>query len=67
MHLIHPNVLRIGLVILAVLLVLIHVLKRKIKYKGGIKAANTHFVKDLSIYQSRKDSIQLPLLFLRYV
>lgn len=54
MHLIHPNVLRIGLVILAVLLVLIHVLKRKIKYKGGIKAANTHFVKDLSIYQSRK-------------
>ncbi|MBO4863236.1 MAG: hypothetical protein J5517_02610 [Eubacterium sp.] len=54
MHLIHPNVLRIGLIVLAVLVVLMHILKRTIKYKGGIKAANTHYVKNLPEYQSRK-------------
>ena len=54
MHLIHPRVLQIGLILLAVLIVVMHVLKVTIKYKGGIKAANTHFVKNLDIYKSRK-------------
>ena len=54
MHLIHPKVLWIGLTALAILVVLMHILKHTIKYKGGIKAANTHYVKNLPEYQSRK-------------
>ncbi|MBR1773576.1 MAG: hypothetical protein IJ749_06710 [Eubacterium sp.] len=54
MHYIHPMVLKIGLPVLAVAVILLHVLKRKNKYRGGIKAANTKFVKELSIYKSRK-------------
>ena len=54
MHLIHPSVLKIGLPILAVLIIVMHVLKTKNKYKGGIKAANTYFVKNLDAYKTRK-------------
>ena len=54
MHLIHSMVLKIGLVGLAVLVVIMHILKRKIYYKGGTKAANTYFIKNLEIYQRRK-------------
>ncbi len=54
MHLIHPLVLKIGLPILAAAIIALHVIKRKIKYRGGTKAANTSFVKELSIYKSRK-------------
>lgn len=54
MHLIHPIVLKIGLPLLAVLVVVMHIIRRKIKYKGGIKAANTSFVRELDIYKSKK-------------
>ncbi len=54
MHLIHPNVLKIGLPVLAVIIILMHVLKLKIKYKGGIKAANTYFVRNLDTYKTRR-------------
>jgi len=55
MHLIHPLVLKIGLPVLTVAIIALHVIKRKIKYHGGIKAANTGFVKNLGIYKSRKN------------
>ncbi len=53
MHLIHPMVVKVGIPVLLVLLVVLHILRRKIKYRGGIKAANTSFVKELSIYKTR--------------
>ena len=54
MHLIHPMMVRIGLPVLAVLIIVAHIIRRKIKYKGGVKAANTYFVKSLDVYKSRK-------------
>ena len=55
MHFIYPWVLRIGLPVLAVLVVLMHIIRRKTKYRGGIKAANTFFVKNLDAYKTRKN------------
>ena len=55
MHFIHPMVLKIGLPVLAAIIIALHVIKRKIKYRGGVKAANTSFVKELSIYKTRKN------------
>ena len=54
MFLIHPLVLKIGIPVLLALTVVMHIIRRKIKYKGGIKAANTSFVKELDIYKKRK-------------
>lgn len=54
MHYIHPMVLKVGLPVLAVLIIVLHLIKKKIKYRGGIKAANTYFVKDLDIYRNRR-------------
>ena len=54
MFFIHPLVLKIGIPVLVVLLIVAHFIKRKIKYKGGIKAANTSFVKELDIYKKKK-------------
>ena len=53
MHLIHPMVVKIGIPVLLVLLVVMHIVRRKIKYRGGIKAANTKFVRELSAYKNR--------------
>ncbi len=54
MHFIHPLVLKIGLPVLAAAIIALHVIKRKNKYRGGTKAANTKFIKELGIYKSRK-------------
>ena len=54
MQFIHPMVLRIGVPVLAALVIAMHLIRKKIKYKGGIKAANTNFVRELPIYRSRK-------------
>ena len=54
MFLIHPLVLKIGIPVLIVLMILAHFIKRKIKYKGGVKAANTSFVKELDVYKKKK-------------
>ena len=51
---IHPAVLKWGLPALAVCVIVFHLIKRKIKYKGGIKAANTSFVKSLDIYKNKR-------------
>ena len=50
----NPKVLKWGLPALAVLIIIFHLIKKKIKYKGGIKAANTSFVKGLSIYKNKR-------------
>ncbi|MCR5213561.1 MAG: hypothetical protein K6E10_04035 [Eubacterium sp.] len=52
MHLIHPMVVKIGIPVLLVLLVVLHIVRRKIKYSGGTKVANTNFVKNLNIYKT---------------
>lgn len=54
MHYIYPMVLRVGLPLVAVMVVVLHIIKRKIKYHGGTRAANTSFVKGLNIYKNRK-------------
>lgn len=54
MFFIHPLVLKIGLPVLAVLIIAAHFIKRKIKYKGGTKAANTNFVKELDAYKKKR-------------
>ena len=54
MHFIHPLVLKIGIPVLVAAIIALHVIKRKIKYRGGTKAANTKFIKELGIYKSRK-------------
>ena len=50
----YPKVLKWGLPALAVCVIIFHLIKRKIKYKGGIKAANTSFVRNLGIYKNKK-------------
>ena len=54
MFFIHTLVLKIGIPVVVVLMVVAHVIRRKIKYKGGTKAANTGFVKNLDIYKKKK-------------
>ena len=53
MHLIYPMVVKIGIPVLVVLLVVMHILKRKIKFRDGVKAANTSFVRNLPIYKMK--------------
>jgi hypothetical protein len=55
MHFIHPLVLKIGIPVLVAAIIALHVIKRKTKYHGGIKAANTSFVKGLDTYRNRKN------------
>ncbi|MBQ8950432.1 MAG: hypothetical protein IJ065_04585 [Eubacterium sp.] len=47
----YPLILKIGIPVLIVAIVLLHVLKRKTKYKGGVRAANTSFVRKLPEYR----------------
>ena len=54
MHLIHPLVPKIGIVVLAAFVAALHIIRHKTKYKGGIKAANTFFVRSLDIYKKKQ-------------
>ena len=47
----YPLILKIGIPVLLVTVVLLHILKRKTKYKGGVRAANTSFVRKLPEYR----------------
>ena len=47
----YPLILKIGIPVLIVAVVLLHVLKQKTKYKGGVRAANTSFVRKLPEYR----------------
>ncbi len=51
---IHPLVLKIGIPAVLLGVVALHLIKRKRKYKGGTKAANTGFVRSLGIYKNKK-------------
>ena len=50
----YPLLVKIGIPVLAGLVVLLHILRRKIKYKGGLRAANTRFAKALPAYRKSK-------------
>ena len=47
----YPLVLKIGIPVVVVLFVVLHLLKNKTKYKGGVRAANTDFVRNLPEYK----------------
>ena len=55
MELKYPLVLKIGIPVLIVAVILLHVLKKKTKYKGGVRAANTDFVRNLPEYKMYKN------------
>lgn len=54
----YPLLLKIGIPVVIVAFVLLHVIKKKTKYKGGVRAANTAFARRLPEYKRYKD-IQL--------
>ena len=59
----YPLVLKIGIPVVIVFFVLLHVLKNKTKYKGGVRAANTEFARKLPEYRRYKN-IQIFLRFM---
>ena len=50
----YPLVVQIGLPVLAGLVVLLLLVRKKIKYRGGLRAANTRFAKELPAYRAGK-------------
>jgi len=54
----YPLLLKIGIPVVIVIFILLHVIKKKTKYKGGVRAANTAFARNLPEYKRYKD-IQL--------
>ena len=47
----YPLLLKIGIPVVIVAFVLLHVIKKKTKYKGGVRAANTSFARQLPEYK----------------
>ena len=52
MELKYPIILKIGIPALVIAGVLFHLIKRKVAFRGGIRAANTEFVRELPEYRS---------------
>ncbi|SEG01344.1 hypothetical protein SAMN04487934_106118 [Eubacterium ruminantium] len=50
----YPLLAKIGIPVLILLVVLLHIIKKKVKYKGGIRAANTSFARNLPEYKKFK-------------
>ena len=55
----YPLVVQIGIPVLAGLIVLLLLLRKKIKYRGGLRAANTRFAKNLPEYRRSKRTRRL--------
>lgn len=51
----YPLVVKIGLPVLLLVVVLLHFIKRKTKYKGGIRVANTSYIRELPEYKKMKN------------
>ena len=51
----YPLLLKIGIPVIIVIFILLHVIKKKTKYKGGVRAANTAFARKLPEYKRYKD------------
>lgn len=54
MELMYPLVVEIGLPVTIVLIILFHVIKRKVSFRGGIKAANTKIARSIPEYKKIK-------------
>ncbi len=48
----YPLIIKIGIPVFLLLIILLHVIRRKVKYKGGKKVANTRFAKNLPEYRA---------------